>query len=112
MDFIGKLRRLEKECEFSQSDFACWFNRSRLTVRSWLIDGRQPRGFSGQRAAAALDLLEAVHQRGWLEKELEGVSSHERPGKIQALRERAESSRVLRSDLTSGGVASRLHSSR
>lgn len=98
MNFPRRLETARNKGELSTADLQHWFGRPYPTVRSWVFDKREPRGFDGVRAAVLLDLLELCITHGKL-KDLRGVSSHERPRLIRELREWAQRSRILKKDL-------------
>src|SRR5258705_7177018 len=90
MSFVKRLLALQRQGSLSTADLQHWFDRPYSTVRSWVVDKRDPR-YAGRDAESSLRLL---HHCITQFEDLRGVSSHERPARIRALRQAADSGRV------------------
>src|SRR6267142_1697938 len=90
MSFVKRLLALQRQGNLSTADLQHWFDRPYSTVRSWVVDKRDPR-YGGQDAEYSLRLLQHCITQF---DDLRGVSSHERPARIRAIREAAGSSRL------------------
>lgn len=93
MDFCAQLRTTAKRAQLSTADLQHWFGRPYSTVRTWHLTGRVPRGYPGAAALSRLQLLtEAVKNKEF--DNLQGISAHERPARIEQLRQTYERRRV------------------
>src|SRR5258706_4332683 len=92
MSFVKRLLALQRQGNLSTADLQHWFDRPYSTVRSWVVDKRDPR-YAGRDAQVSLQLLQHCITQF---EDLRGVSSHARPARIRQLRAAAGSGRVLK----------------
>lgn len=79
MSVTAQLEWCLKHGQLTVADLAHWFSRPHMTVKSWLVDGREPRGPQGVEALRRLALLrEAIRQRQFFPVDA-GLSQHARP---------------------------------
>lgn len=58
--FTKRLAACVKRGGMAQGDLRWWFDRPYSTTATWLLQGREPRGHSGDESRRRLDLLEAL----------------------------------------------------
>jgi hypothetical protein len=82
-DFARRLRAARKAARMTTADLRIWFDRPYATVRSWIVNDRQPHGPAGHAAFLRLRHLERKIEHGFTVPV--SLSSRERPRYIKRL---------------------------
>lgn len=90
MTFAKRLIALQRQGDLSTADLQHWFNRPYSTIRSWVVDKRNPR-YAGRDVEVSLRVLQHCITQF---EALRGVSLHERPARIRQLRAAANGRRL------------------